>query len=153
MIQSNKAIDAFKSDFNCAQSVLIGYADSLNFDKNLAINMSCGFGAGMGRLQKTCGAVTGAFMVFGIYNSLKYTENSIASKISRDTIQEFQKRFLLMHGTTDCKTLLNCNLRTEEGQQYFNENKLIEKICEKLVSDSVKIIYELIFVKPQSHID
>lgn len=63
-----KAIVSFKAGLNCAQAVLTAYADDLSFDNNLALSVSCGFGGGMGRLQQTCGAVTGSFMVLGIYN-------------------------------------------------------------------------------------
>lgn len=54
-----KAIESFRSGLNCAQAVVTAYADELNFDNNLALSVSCGFGGGMGRLQETCGAVTG----------------------------------------------------------------------------------------------
>jgi C_GCAxxG_C_C family probable redox protein len=59
--KEDKAIGLFKSGLNCAQSVLTAYAEELDFDKNLALSISCGFGGGMGRLQETCGAVTGSF--------------------------------------------------------------------------------------------
>jgi len=45
-----KAIGSFKSGLNCAQAVVSAYADELNFDNNLALSVSCGFGGGMGRL-------------------------------------------------------------------------------------------------------
>jgi hypothetical protein len=44
------AITLFSSGLNCAQAVLTAYTDKLDIDKSLAINISCGFGGGMGRL-------------------------------------------------------------------------------------------------------
>lgn len=70
--REEKAIEPFRAGLNCAQAVLAAYSDDLNFDKNLALNISCGFGGGMGRIQETCGAVTGSFMVLSIYNGKKY---------------------------------------------------------------------------------
>jgi len=74
-IKENKAISSFRTGLNCAQAVLTAYSDDLNYDNNLALNISCGFGGGMGRLQETCGAVTGSFMVLSIYNSNRYIDN------------------------------------------------------------------------------
>jgi len=53
--REEKAIQLFQSGLNCAQAVLTAYADDFNFDKGLAMSLSCGFGGGMGRLQETCG--------------------------------------------------------------------------------------------------
>lgn len=144
MIQEEKAINSFKTGLNCAQAVISAYSDYLNFDDNLALNISCGFGSGMGKLQETCGAVTGSFMVLGIYNSNKYSENKDRKEKTNGMIREFSEKFKLIHGATDCKTLLNCNINTEEGQRFMKDNMLKEKVCEKCISDSVKIIQELI---------
>jgi len=59
-------------------------------------------------------------------------------------IQKFSKKFKSIYGTTDCSTLLNCDLKTKEGQEYMKENKLTEIVCEKCISDSIRIIEELL---------
>lgn len=140
----DKAIDSFRSGLNCAQSVVSAYTDELNVDNRLAMSISCGFGGGMGRLQETCGAVTGAFMVIGIYNCKKYSDNKDRKEESYAMIQRFSDKFKSINGATDCKTLINCDLKTEEGHRYAKENNLFEKVCEKCISDSVGIIEELI---------
>ena len=142
--KADKAIVTFRSGLNCAQAILTAYSDGLSFDNTLALNVSCGFGGGMGRLQETCGAVTGSFMVLGIYNSGKYTDNKDRKEATYSMIQKFSDKFKSIHGSTDCKSLLNCDLKTEEGQQYMKENKLIERVCEKCISDSIEIIEELL---------
>jgi C_GCAxxG_C_C family probable redox protein len=138
------AIANFRSGLNCAQSVLAAYSDIYHIDKQAALSLSCGFGGGMGRLQETCGAVTGSFMVIGLHNCKKYTDNNDRKENTNSIIQEFSKRFTLLNGTLNCKTLLNCDLRTEEGQQYMKDNNLIEVVCEKCIADSIMILDELI---------
>jgi hypothetical protein len=59
-------------------------------------------------------------------------------------VQEFSDKFISRHGTMNCKELINCDLRTEEGRRYARDNNIYAKICEKCVSDSVKIISELL---------
>jgi len=142
--KENKAINYFKSGLNCAQSVLTTYSDDLNFDNHLALRMACGFGAGMGRLQETCGAVTGSFMILGIYNCEKHPDNNDRKEKMYEMIQKFTDKFKAIHGKTDCKSLLNCDLKTEEGRQFAHDKQLYEIVCEKCISDSIRIIDELI---------
>jgi C_GCAxxG_C_C family probable redox protein len=143
-LKTDEAIVSFKAGLNCAQAVLTAFSEDLNFDKDLALNISCGFGGGMGRLQETCGACTGAYMVLGIYNGKKYSDNKDKKEKTYPMVQEFSERFKLIHGAADCKSLLNCEIRTEEGHRIAKENKLFEKLCEKYLSDSITIVEELI---------
>jgi C_GCAxxG_C_C family probable redox protein len=142
--KTDQAIISFKSGLNCAQAVLAAYSDDLSFDNSLSLNISCGFGGGMGRLQETCGAVTGSFMVLGIYNGKKYTDNTDKKEVTYSMIQVFSKRFKSIHGAIDCKSLLKCDLKTEQGRLFAKENNSFETICEKCISDSIMIIEELI---------
>ena len=139
-----KAVESFKAGLNCAQSVVTSFSESLNFDKNMAETVSCGFGGGMGRLGETCGAVTGSYMVLGIFNCRNHTDNTSRKEATYPMVQEFSKKFTQIHGTTVCRSLLKCDLNTEEGHQYAKENNLFGTICEKCIADSIKIVKELI---------
>lgn len=142
--KSEKAIKAFKSGYNCAQSVVVAFAEDLHFDRNAALSTAVGFGGGMGRLQETCGAVTGAFMVLGLHNSAKYADNLALKNATYPMIRQFDAKFKAIHKTTNCKALLQCDLNSEEGHAYAVENKLFERICEKCIADAVCIVEELI---------
>jgi hypothetical protein len=48
MSRSEVAIAKFINGYNCAQAVFYAFCDNLNFDKDTALRISCGFGAGMG---------------------------------------------------------------------------------------------------------
>ncbi len=139
-----KALETFRSGRNCAQTVLITFTADLEVDSNLALDLSSGFGAGMGRLQETCGAVTGAFMVLGLYNSRICLTEDETKESTISMIQNFSKKFIRIHGVTDCKSLLKCDLKTEEGQKEYRQYHLSERVCEKCIQNSVSIVQELI---------
>ena len=139
-----KAIATFKSGYNCAQSIVMTYAKELEFDESQASAISVGFGGGMGRMQEKCGVVTGAFMVLGMYNSKKYADNQNRKMESYAMIQKFDDKFKSIHGATDCRTLIGCDIKSEEGHHQARENNLFEKICEKCLADSVRLVDELI---------
>ena len=138
------AITIFRTGMNCAQAVLTTFSKELNFDIESAAEISSGFGGGMGRLQETCGAVTGAFMVLGIYTSRKYSDTAQRKENLYTLIQEFNSRFIAIHQTTNCRLLLGIDLKTPEGRQEMSGQNLSEHVCEKCISDSVLILEELI---------
>lgn len=142
--KTTNALSSFDSGLNCAQSVLKAYADELNSDASYMVDISTGFGAGMGRLQETCGAVTGAFMAFGLYNAKKYSNNDDKKEKTYAMIQQFSKEFKATHGTLRCKSLLDCDLTTEEGRKYAKENNLFKKVCEKCIVNAIAIADKLI---------
>ena len=134
------AQESFNSGFNCAQSVLKAFSDDLGIDEIQAINMASGFGAGMGRLQKTCGAVTGAFMVIGLSNNLSIQLAENRNDLTIQMIQDFENQFIKKHGTTQCKDLIECDLNSEEGQTKFREQNIKEHICSKCIQSAVTIL-------------
>ena len=139
-----KAIESFRAGLNCAQTVLGAYAEELNIDKDMAISVSCGFGAGMGRLQGTCGAVTGSYMVLGLYNCKKTTDNAVRKAGTYAMVQQFSEKFIEANGSTDCISLLKCDIKTDEAQQKAKEEHLFEMVCEKCITDSIAIINQMI---------
>lgn len=139
-----KAIESFRSGLNCAQAVVTAYSENLNYDNNLAHSISCGFGGGMGRLQETCGAVTGSFMVLGIYNCSKIEGIQERKEATYAMVQKFNKKFKELNKSTDCIALLQVDLKTEQGHNYAIKNNLFGTICEKCIKDAVKIVNHLI---------
>jgi C_GCAxxG_C_C family probable redox protein len=142
--QVEKTIEAFRGGLNCAQAIVYHYSDELKYDKDLALSISAGFGSGMGKLQGTCGAVTGSFMVLGLYNSGIYKDNKEKKAATYEMIQQFNEKFLNANDATDCLSLLNCEIKTDEGLQKAKEKNLFVTVCEKCIIDSITIVNSLI---------
>lgn len=137
-------IKAFRDDKNCAQAVLMAFADRFQIQDDHALSITAGFGAGMGRMQRTCGAVSGAYMVIGLYAGSNSSNNTERKENAYKLIVEFTEKFEKTHGTSVCRDLINCDLTTVEGQKKFNEENISEKVCEKCLKSSVEILNELI---------
>lgn len=141
--QKNYALSMFRKGYNCAQAVLTAFAANYNLNETEAIAITNGFGAGMGRLQYTCGAVTGAYMIFGIHNQKVFLEKSDIKEATYKMVQEFHKHFSAKFGSTQCADLLQCNLLTDQGQKQFYERGLSEKVCEQCIVYAVELVYKL----------
>ncbi len=87
------AVAKKQSGCNCAQAVLCTYADIAGIDEETAMRLAAPFGAGMGNMEGTCGAITGAGLVLGL--------SGASTRQMRQIMNKFQER----NGATQCKML------------------------------------------------
>jgi C_GCAxxG_C_C family probable redox protein len=135
----DQAAATFINGFNCAQAVFSTYAEEFGIDRTTALKISCGFGAGMGRRQEVCGAVSGAIMLIGCKYGKTIREDNAANDLTYKHVRELSEKFIAKHGSTSCKELLGCNLQTPEGQQVFKENNFKELKCSRYVHDASEL--------------
>lgn len=141
MNRSNIAVGLFLKGFNCAQSVIYAFCDDFKLEKDLALRLSSGLGAGMGRKGEVCGAVTGGIIVIGLKHGRGETNDRKAKEFVYNKTSELMDRFESEHGTYICRRLLNgCDLSTTQGQAYFKENELLKKTCTPCVQSVVRIL-------------
>ena len=139
MNKTDRAIRYFREGYSCSQAVLLAFAG----EGGDAARMAASFGGGMGRMQKTCGAVTGAYIWFGLaYGAPGLPEASDKARVY-DRVKEFNRIFTERNGTDQCSELLGQNLNSREGKERISSLGLTEKVCEKCIRDSVEIIESL----------
>lgn len=85
-----------KAGCNCAQAVALAFADVLPLDEATLMKLAAGYGAGMGCMEATCGALVGAVMAAGLL-----TDGQGTGRMARATLACFQDRC----GATICKDL------------------------------------------------
>ena len=93
-----------KSGMNCAQAVVCNYCDLFGVDQKQAFQMAEAFGAGMGSMEYTCGAVSGLLMLLGLKNSSGTSENPTKAstyKLAKDLISKFKEK----NGSVICSEL------------------------------------------------
>lgn len=134
------ALQGFYSGKNCAQSVIIAYANEFGMDTTQVMNISSAFGGGMGKLQQTCGAVTGSYMLIGMYNAEKIKDEAELKVANPIMVQEFNKRFIRINGTDQCADLLKVDLKTEDGRETFERKELKDKVCSRCVTSAIEIL-------------
>ena len=81
---------------NCTQSVLCAWEDKIPVDHDTLMKLGAGYGAGMGCMEATCGALVGAVMAVGLM-----TDGQGTGRMARATLAGFQDRC----GATICKDL------------------------------------------------
>jgi C_GCAxxG_C_C family probable redox protein len=143
MNRSEQAKELFLSGYNCAQSILLSFADDLKFSKELAQKMAAGFGGGMGKRQETCGAVTGAIMVLGMMKGEEVNNNDDLKAAAYGSVKNLTQDFVASYKTTRCRDLIGCDLNTPEGEAKYKEEKIMENVCAGCVQKAVQIVENL----------
>lgn len=64
--QGDAAYAWFLKGYNCSQSVVAAFAPQLGLTEEIALRLSAGFGAGIGRMREVCGAFCGVVTVLSM---------------------------------------------------------------------------------------
>jgi C_GCAxxG_C_C family probable redox protein len=125
---------------NCAQSVISVFCEDFGLERTLALKVAMGFGGGMARGGKTCGAVTGAYMVLGLSQRLNEANPRETMDRTYILIHEFNRQFKEMHGSLVCKDLIKYDLSIPEQRAIAHDKGIFTTVCPDLVCDAAKII-------------
>jgi C_GCAxxG_C_C family probable redox protein len=144
-IRSDLAVQKLLAGYNCAQSTLYPFCDDLGLDRDTALKLSCGFGAGMGRRQEVCGAVTGGILALGLRHGRGEGQDKTPTEETYRKVRELTAQFESARGSCICRTLLQgCDLNTPAGQQSFKQNDLLNKTCKRCVQTAVETLETLL---------
>lgn len=134
------ALEYFRNNFNCSQAVFTAFGTRYGIGENECLKIGCAFGAGMGRQQFTCGAVTGALMSLGLKYGKGLNDPDGNKSDTYLKTREFFSEFINMNGSAVCRILLNnLDINDPEDHKKIMEQGLFEKNCEKYVADAVRI--------------
>ena len=104
--QGEAAYAYFLKGYNCSQSVVAAFAPQLGLSEEMALRMSAGFGAGIGRMREVCGAFCGVVTVL----SLVYADPADPADKSRmyALVQEAARLYRARNGGDSiiCRELL-----------------------------------------------
>lgn len=143
--KEEKAKAFFIEGYNCAQAVFLAFADDLKMDKNTVIKLTSSFGGGMGRLREVCGAVSGMFMVAGMFWGYTASDDNHAKAEHYRRIQKLANEFKEIHGSIICRDLLGLSLKSDN---HTPEQRTVayyrKRPCVQLVGDAAGILERMI---------
>ena len=147
--QGEAAYAYFLKGYNCSQSVVAAFAPQLGLSEEMALRMSAGFGAGIGRMREVCGAFCGVVTVL----SLVYADSADPQDKSRmyALVQEAARLYRARNGGDSiiCRELLG--LEKAEGTpiaeartpEYYKKRP-----CPELARAAAEIMGEYIEAHP-----
>ena len=144
MSKADDAVALFQQGFSCSQAVLSVFAQDFGLDRDLALRISQGFGAGIAYTDDLCGAVSGAIMVIGLRYGRITLEDKTAKEKTYAVVDDFLKQFEQRDGSVRCTGLLGYNLSDPQQVAQAKKNKVVMARCPAHVRDAVEIVEKLI---------
>lgn len=120
-----RAVQLFRSGCNCAQSVVVAFADMYGYTEEQAMHMSASFGAGISRMRMTCGAACGMFLLAGLEKCATDASDRAGKAANYALVQELAAEFKRRNGTLVCAELLGLkkveysSVPEERTEQYY----------------------------------
>ncbi len=140
----DKAVELFKSGYNCSQSVVAAFADLYGFTDEQALRVSASFGAGIGRMRETCGAACGMFILAGLENGSTIPKDQKGKGENYKLVQDLAAVFKERNGSLICGELLGLkkdhaisSVPEERTTTYFEKRP-----CAKMVEEAARIWVE-----------
>ena len=129
----DETIKKHDKGYNCAQAVACTYSDLVGLDEETVFRLTEALGAGMGNMEGTCGAVSGACILAGLKNSSgnldKPDSKASSYKLSREILDEF---------------------KAQNGSVVFRELKgvgtgAVLRPCAECIKDAAKLAEKILF--------
>ena len=139
--RAEKAAVIFEEGYNCAQAVVLSFADELDMDRETLARLASSFGGGMGRLREVCGAASGMFLVYGMVRGYSEADDTEGKKEQYTAIQAMAAEFKKKHESIVCRELLK---KPEGPDEYTPAERTdayyADRPCTACVKDAARIL-------------
>lgn len=126
-------IERHNKGYNCAQAVACTYSDLFGMDEAEMFRLTEAFGLGMGCMEGTCGAVTGACVLAGLKNSSGDLNSPTTKGATYKLSKAIVTRFIEQNGSSICKELKG----VETGR--------VLRPCQDCIRDAARIAESVLF--------
>lgn len=114
--RQRRAETLFMQGYNCAQAVLLAFADVLQgVDEDTLATLASGLGGGMARLREVCGAVSAMAVVAGFVSPACVPADMEARSANYALVQRLAGRFKEEKGSIVCREILGLRAGQREG--------------------------------------
>jgi len=126
--------------------VLLAVCENYGIQSDLIPKIATGFCGGVSRTCGMCGAVSGAIMALNLFTGRTAPNDSVIE--SYTTAQKLMQMFTGSFGSTNCLDLTGVDLGTEEGQNKFKADHIIER-CKEYTGEATRMATALLEEKSE----
>jgi len=144
MNRAEHAVQLFKGEFNCSQSVFSAFSQESGLDRETASRIATPFGGGMSHMREVCGAVTGALMVIGLRYGMSRSEEIQSKEKTYALSQKFCRHFLARNNSLHCHELIRYDLGNPDEYEAAKRENVFDAVCTKFIKDAIEILEDLL---------
>ena len=128
--------------FNCAQRTFCALCGETGHDRETALRIASGFGAGM-QQGEICGVVSAAVMALGLMFGHTNGRDAAAKAKMYALVRRFHEEFSVKRGSLLCREIAGCDPSTKEGAAFAKEHNVYATTCAGIIDDAIDIFEEL----------
>lgn len=132
MTKKELAIQLHDRKYNCAQSVACAFAEEIGVDPKTLFQACEGFGLGMGCMNGTCGAISGAIVLAGFKNSDGNIDAPATKASTYQLSKAIHEKFAAKNKGTVCLDIKGAETGT------------VLRTCPGCIEDAVEIVQEVL---------
>lgn len=132
MDKKELAIQLHDMKYNCAQAVACAFAEEVGVDREILFKACEGLGFGMGCMEGTCGAVSGACVLAGFKNSDGNVEAPGTKMATYALSKQIVEKFAEKNHATRCRDL-----------KGIDTGKVLRP-CPDCITDAIEMVQEVL---------
>lgn len=129
--------------YGCAETTYMVLAEAFGLAESPDPSLVMVLNGGVAWWGGTCGAITGAAVAVGQLAGRRLPDHGEAKRTARRIISRYMEEFQREWGAVDCRTLVGCDIRTEEGHRAFLEQSLWREVCMRQIAFAVRKLLPL----------
>ena len=141
----NTAKEYFLKGKNCAQAVLMTFADRAGLSEDEAFALASGFGGGIAKQGEVCGAVSGAAMVLSLIYGKPGNDPEAAKVLAEEKVDAFIKEFKTRKSSIICRDLIDgLEIGDADDRKEWADKNMKTYSCLPAVTTAVEILNDLV---------
>ena len=140
------ALANHQGGYNCAQSVVLAFAEDTGVSRETLLAIVGGMGGGVGgSREELCGAISGGTMVLGLFAPFADPEKTEDRRRLYGYVKEFRKRYAeRFGGLAQCGALLRSRVEPSEEMTPAAVRLGAKKHCDIMVVTAVEIVEQIL---------
>lgn len=129
--------------YGCAETTYMVLAEGFDLPGASDSSLAMALNGGVAWWGGACGAITGAALAVGQLAGHRIADHKEAKRTARRIISQYMGEFQREWGAVDCRTLVGCDIRTEEGHRAFIEGGIWRDVCMRQIAFAVRKLLPL----------
>jgi C_GCAxxG_C_C family probable redox protein len=126
---------------SCAQAVFGVFAEDLGLDPKVAHKLAACLGAGLGRQQLLCGAISGGALALGLALGNEVGSDQVGKEATYEAVYDFTEDAKAEFGAANCRDLLEgLDLRDPAERAEYKARGLPGRVCERMIARCVELV-------------
>jgi len=121
---------------SCAKAVACAFARETGMDEGLTHRLASTLGAGFGRKQYLCGALSGGALVLGLLYGNTEPEDAPGKERAYSIVNTYLTEMEERLGSSSCRELLGVSIATAREREDAKASGVFTRVCANAIRES-----------------